>query len=120
MFFREVKMKKIDIPDELLKLYGISEELLSQRALFLLVLDLLKQGKISSGKAMQLLGISRDDMIHIMDEKKAIRRLLEARYHLSSAPRYIKRGIDPLFQIRPAYAALMQTPALFSDQSHHC
>ncbi|MCL5774246.1 MAG: UPF0175 family protein [Firmicutes bacterium] len=61
-------MKEIKVPDELVKFYGVSEELLAQRALFLMVLDLLRQKKITSGKAAQLLGVSRHDILDVMGQ----------------------------------------------------
>ncbi len=55
----------VQIPDNLLKL-GISKDEVQNRVSEWLVLSLFSEGKISSGKAGKLLGISRLDFIQLL------------------------------------------------------
>ena len=54
-----------DVPEELVKLLG-SPEHAAARAREALVLDLLRQAEISQGKAAELLGINRYQMLDLM------------------------------------------------------
>lgn len=64
----------VDLPRELRDIVGSPEEL-ARRARRSLVLDLLREGEISQGKAARLLGITRWDLLDVM-----------ARYHIPSGP----------------------------------
>ena len=55
----------VDIPGNLLKL-GISQDEIQHRISEWLVFSLFSEGKISSGKAGKLLGISRPDFIQLL------------------------------------------------------
>ena len=55
----------VQIPDDLLKL-GISQDEIQNRISEWLILSLFSEGKISSGKAGTLLGISRPDFIQLL------------------------------------------------------
>ena len=55
----------VQIPDNLLKL-GISKDEVQNRVSEWLVFSLFSEGKISSGKAGKLLGISRLDFIQLL------------------------------------------------------
>lgn len=61
-------MKRIDLPDEIVRFYGLSDEVLNLRALFLMVFDLLRQKKLTSGKAAELLGVGRHEILDLMGE----------------------------------------------------
>jgi hypothetical protein len=67
-------MLTLDLPEELLTILGSPEEL-SARARQALVLDLLRDAEISQGKAAQLLGITRWDILDLM-----------VRYRIPSGP----------------------------------
>lgn len=56
-----MKTLKLDFPDELLELFS-SEEEVKKEAKEALVLDLVRRGKISKGKAAELLGINLWDL----------------------------------------------------------
>jgi len=62
-------MKEIKIPDEIMLFYGLSEEMLSRRVLFLVVSDLLRQGKLSRGKASELLDMSIYEILDLMSQQ---------------------------------------------------
>lgn len=64
----------IELPEELAAELGSPEEL-SARARQALVLDLLRQGEISQGRAARLLGITRWDLLALM-----------ARHEIASGP----------------------------------
>ena len=55
----------LDLPDELLALLG-SPEVVAARVRETLVLDLLRQARISQGRAAQLLGLTRWDILELM------------------------------------------------------
>jgi predicted HTH domain antitoxin len=55
----------IEIPDQLVKLLG-SEEEIERQAKQALVMDLVRRGKISRGKAAELLGISLWDLPELL------------------------------------------------------
>ena len=55
----------VDIPGNLLNL-GIGQDEIQRRISEWLVFSLFSEGKISSGKAGKLLGISRLDFIHLL------------------------------------------------------
>lgn len=56
-----MKTLKLDFPDELIELFS-SEEEVKKEAKEALVLDLVRRGKISKGKAAELLGINLWDL----------------------------------------------------------
>jgi predicted HTH domain antitoxin len=60
---------KVEVPDELVALLG-TPEVAAVRAREALVLDLLRQGGVSQGKAAELLGISRWDLLELMVERR--------------------------------------------------
>ncbi len=62
-----MKEVKINIPDTVFT-YWESEETLAKRMLFLIVLDLLRQKKISKGKAAEILGINTHDIFNLMSQ----------------------------------------------------
>lgn len=64
----------VELPGELVAELGSPEELAAQ-ARRALVLDLLREGRISQGKAASLLGITRWDILDLM-----------ARYQIPSGP----------------------------------
>ena len=64
----------VELPGELVAELGPPEEL-AARARQALVLDLLREGQISQGKAASLLGITRWDILDLM-----------ARYQIPSGP----------------------------------
>jgi predicted HTH domain antitoxin len=68
----------LTVSDELVSMIGSAEEL-AERARQALVLDLLRDGEISQGKAAQLLGISRHDML-----------LMAAQHQIPSGPATIE------------------------------
>jgi predicted HTH domain antitoxin len=55
----------LEVPEELVSLIG-SSEAAAARAKESLVLDLLREGRISQGKAAQLLGLTRYDILDLM------------------------------------------------------
>lgn len=55
----------LEVPEELVSLIG-SSEAAATRAKESLVLDLLREGRISQGKAAQLLGLTRYDILDLM------------------------------------------------------
>jgi predicted HTH domain antitoxin len=55
----------VELPDELVALLG-TPEVAAARAREALVLDLLRQARISQGKAAELLGLSRWDLLELM------------------------------------------------------
>jgi predicted HTH domain antitoxin len=64
----------IELPDDILDLLGSAEQT-GERAREALILDLLREGSISQGRAAELLGISRGNLIDLM-----------AKYRIPSAP----------------------------------
>ncbi len=64
----------VQLPEELVELLGTPERA-SERARLALVLDLLRDARISQGKAAEVLGISRWDILDLM-----------ARYRIESGP----------------------------------
>ena len=84
----------LEVPEELVALLG-SPESVAARAKEALVLDLLREARISQGKAARLLGITRWDILDLMvqhqipsgpatpeewdEERETIRRLLADR-----------------------------------------
>lgn len=59
----------LDLPEELLALLG-SPEAAAARAREALVLDLLREARISQGKAARLLGITRWDILDLMARRQ--------------------------------------------------
>jgi len=57
----------VELPDDLVELLGSAESLAVQ-ARRALVLDLLRQGQVSQGKAARLLGLTRYDILDLMAE----------------------------------------------------
>ena len=57
----------VELPDALVELLGSAESLAVQ-ARRALVLDLLRQGQVSQGKAARLLGLTRYDILDLMAE----------------------------------------------------
>lgn len=57
----------VDIPDQVVELLG-SPQAVAERMRLTLVIDLLRGGRISQGRAAELLGISRWDMLQLMVE----------------------------------------------------
>ena len=55
----------VDVPDRLVELLG-SPQAVAERMQTALVLDLLRQGEISQGRAAELLGITRWDILQLM------------------------------------------------------
>ena len=64
----------VHLPEELVELLGSAEEA-SERTRLALVLDLLREARISQGKAAEVLGITRWDILDLM-----------ARYRIESGP----------------------------------
>jgi predicted HTH domain antitoxin len=64
MVTKKVRLE-LELPDELVA-YFDSLEAVSQEAKEALVMDLLRQGKFSQGKAAELLGVSRWDLPKIL------------------------------------------------------
>ncbi|GFP19750.1 hypothetical protein HKBW3S03_01254 [Candidatus Hakubella thermalkaliphila] len=60
-----MKELRIRVPDELVDLIG-SEEMAQKEAKEALILDLVGRGKISKGKAAQLLGVSLWDLPEVL------------------------------------------------------
>ena len=63
-----------EVPDELVALLG-TPEAAAARARDVLVLDLLREARISQGKAARLLGVTRWDVLQLM-----------AKHHIPSGP----------------------------------
>ena len=61
-----MKAISIEFPEEIIELYG--EEELKSSVRELSVLDLVKKGKLSSGKASEILGITRWDFMELMSD----------------------------------------------------
>lgn len=70
-YHSDVAMRSItvDLPDELVNLLGSSEDTAS-RVREALVIDLLREAQISQGKAAELLGINRYEMLDLMARHK--------------------------------------------------
>ena len=60
---------RVEVPDELVAMLG-TPEVAAVRAREALVLDLLRQARVSQGKAAELLGISRWDLLELMVEHR--------------------------------------------------
>jgi len=56
----DLRILEIEVPDELIELLGLEES--KKEAKEALVLDLVRRGKISKGKAAELLGLSLWDL----------------------------------------------------------
>lgn len=61
-----MKSVSIEFPEEVVELYGEEELKISVRRLS--VLDLVKKGKLSSGKAAEILGMTRWDFMELMSD----------------------------------------------------
>ena len=61
-----MKTISIEFPEEIIELFG--EEELKNFVRKLSVLDLVKKGKLSSGKAAEILGITRWDFMELMSD----------------------------------------------------
>lgn len=83
----------LDVPEELVRLLG-SPEQAAARAREALVLDLLREATISQGKAAELLGIDRWEMLELMGRHKipsGPQTAEEAEQEIESAIRLAKR-----------------------------
>ncbi len=60
----------IKVPGVLVELLGVSKERLPREALKLLVFELFREGRISSGKGAELLGVSRLAFLELLAERK--------------------------------------------------
>lgn len=70
---------RLDLPAEVVGLLGPTKDAAAGRARQAVVLDLLREGSISQGKAARLLGITRHDVLDLM-----------AKYEIPSGPRTIE------------------------------
>jgi predicted HTH domain antitoxin len=61
-----MKAVSIEFPEEVVELYG--EEELKSSVRRLSILELVKKGKLSSGKAAEILGITRWDFMELMSD----------------------------------------------------
>jgi predicted HTH domain antitoxin len=57
---------RLDLPAEVITLLGSTPEAAAARARQAVVLDLLRDGRISQGKAARALGVTRHDIIDLM------------------------------------------------------
>jgi predicted HTH domain antitoxin len=57
----------LSLPRDLLSTLDVPETQLSSQILELLALELFRQGRISTGKGAELIGISKADFIHLLD-----------------------------------------------------
>ncbi len=83
----------LELPDELVALLG-SPEAAAARAKESLVLDLLREVRISQGKAASLLGITRWDILALM-----------ARHQIPSGPATVEEWEEELETIRQLAAS---------------
>jgi len=68
-FKTEKTMIQVGIPQAILTDYHLSENKAAERMFFLFILDLYKHKKISTGKAAEMLGISKYDFIRMMADE---------------------------------------------------
>ena len=61
-----MSVAQIEMPDEVLAILGTTKQQLSQKLKELTALKLVQEGKISSGKAAELMGISRMESIEVL------------------------------------------------------
>ncbi|MCI2429988.1 UPF0175 family protein [Candidatus Acetothermia bacterium] len=61
-----LKRVEVELPEELWKLAGIPAKKASAKLQEMLVMELLRQGKLSQSKAAKLLGIDRWDLADVM------------------------------------------------------
>ncbi len=59
---------RVELPAEVVALLGETREAATVRAKQAVILDLLREGRISQGKAARLLGVTRHDIIDLMAE----------------------------------------------------
>jgi predicted HTH domain antitoxin len=57
---------EVELPREILS-FGMSKEQISREVEKWLILSLFRSGRVSSGKAAQLMGISRRDVLELLD-----------------------------------------------------
>lgn len=82
----------LELPDELVALVA-SPEAAAARARQMLVLDLLRQARISQGKAAALLGLTRHDVLRLMGEhqiRSGPASFEELRAEVDVAERYLR------------------------------
>lgn len=61
-----MSVAQVEMPDEVLAVLGTTKQHLSQKLKELAALKLFQEGKISSGKASELVGISRMEFIEVL------------------------------------------------------
>ncbi|MEW6096853.1 MAG: UPF0175 family protein [bacterium] len=61
-----MSVAQVEMPDEVLAVLGTTKQQLSQKLKELAALKLFQEGKISSGKASELVGISRMEFIEVL------------------------------------------------------
>jgi predicted HTH domain antitoxin len=61
-----LKRVEVELPEELWKLAGISAKRANAQFREMLVMELLRRGKLSQGKAAELLGIDRWQLVDVM------------------------------------------------------
>jgi predicted HTH domain antitoxin len=84
----------LELPDEVIALLG-SPQAAADRAREVLVLDLLRQGRISQGRAAALLGLTRHDVLRLMVEHQIPSgpvSIDELRTDLEAAERHLRQG----------------------------
>jgi len=64
-----VKKLDVQVPEDLADLLGVGEKVISREVSKLTVFELFREGKISSGKGAELLGISRFTFMELLAEK---------------------------------------------------
>ena len=64
-----VKKLNVQVPEDIADLLGVGEEVISREISKLTVFELFREGKISSGKGAELLGISRFTFMEFLAEK---------------------------------------------------
>lgn len=87
------RVLSVEVPDELVALLG-TPEAAAARAKEALVLDLLREARISQGKAARLLGISRWDVLRLMARHRipsGPETPEELRQELEAAERFLRR-----------------------------
>lgn len=65
-----VETHKVKLPDDLVKLLDVDEETLPREVYKLIIFELFREGRISSGKGAELLGISRSAFLELLAERK--------------------------------------------------
>lgn len=60
---------KMELPRELLGVLDVSETDLGPKLKILIALELVREGRISTGKGAELLGVSKADFIRLLSEQ---------------------------------------------------